>query len=524
MITSRPLLLISLFIVLSDILFIIVNYYSALTSFESDIGQWAAEQRRIFDLVLQEKSTTMQQIATYVANDHAVQQIFLQGKTATEHLDSSADTLRRDLYNLVSPSWEKMTSRYDVRQLHFHLGPGSTSFLRVHRPEKFGDNMDAIRYTVVDANRLQKPTKGFETGRVYSGIRGVVPISAANTAGVEVHIGALEAGTSFSAMLNLLHDELESHIAILLSRKHVTENMWPEFINNHYKDTDRIDDLFIESASMDKAHQFLGQSQVIDLLRSSPGERLIFGKGTQQVCTFSLRDYRGQLDTTLPDAGVVVIWKDASDKWQLFRRSMITNIIYALFALVIIESILVLVWRYSQSKLHAIISTQTAALEKLAALDGLTGVLNRRTIESLLANEMERSSRYDKNLAIMLFDLDFFKQINDTYGHNVGDKVLQEVTSLVGQYIRRTDYLGRWGGEEFLVIAPETHLNSALDLAKRICASVAAYAFPDAGRVTISVGITRYRQNESREDLLERVDSAMYRAKKGGRNRVEVMT
>jgi hypothetical protein len=138
MISSRPLLLITLFIVLSDILFIIVNYYSALTSFESDISRWAHEQRRIFDLMLHEKSTTMQQIATYVANDPDVQQLFLQGKTAaereSEHLDSSVDTLRRDLYDLVSPSWEKMTSLYDLRQLHFHLGPGSTSFLRVHRP------------------------------------------------------------------------------------------------------------------------------------------------------------------------------------------------------------------------------------------------------------------------------------------------------------------------------------------------------------------------------------------------------
>jgi hypothetical protein len=128
--------------------------------------------------------------------------------------------------------------------------------------------MDAVRYTVVDVNRLQQPTKGFETGRVYLGIRGVVPVSAENSDGFEIHVGALEAGTSFSAMLNLLHDELESHIAILLSKEHVTENMWPDFINNHFKDTDRIDGFFIESASMDKAHQFLGQPQVIDLLQS----------------------------------------------------------------------------------------------------------------------------------------------------------------------------------------------------------------------------------------------------------------
>ncbi len=116
------------------------------------------------------------------------------------------------------------------------------------------------------------------------------------------------------------------------------------------------------------------------------------------------------------------------------------------------------------------------------------------------------------------------EEINDTCGHNVGDRVLQKVTAPAGQYIRRTDYPGHWGGEEFLVKAPETHRNSVFDLGKRICASIAVYDFPDAGRVTMSVSITKYRQKVSREDLLERVDSALYLAMKGGRNRVEVMT
>jgi diguanylate cyclase (GGDEF)-like protein len=384
--------------------------------------------------------------------------------------------------------------------------------------------MDEVRYTVVDANRLQQPTKGFETGRVYSGIRGVVPVFAQNSEGLEVHVGALEAGTSFSAMLNLLHDELESHVAILLSKEHVNNFMWPDFIDNYFKASDRIDDFFIECTSMDKAHEFLGQAQVIDVLRRSPAERLVFDKEIHQVCAFSLRDYRGTLDATLPDAGLVVMWQDASDQWRLFRRGVITNIIYALVALMIIETLLVVVWKYSQGKLHAIIADQTAALEKLATSDGLTGILNRRATETILTNEMDRSVRYDKNLAVMLLDLDYFKQVNDTYGHNAGDRVLQEITALVGRYIRRTDYLGRWGGEEFLVIVPETHLDSALDLARRISTSIAAYDFPEVGRVTMSIGVAKYHQGESRENLLERADCALYRAKKGGRNRVEVMT
>jgi hypothetical protein len=202
---TKVLIILSVFILCSDIIFIIVNYRYSRESFDSDIHDWAVQTEQFFLLTLDSKALSMQQIATYIANNTDVQRLFLEGKLAFEKERHAGlnETMRarEELYRLVSPGWNQLISRYDVRQLQFHLGPGSTSFLRVHRPEKYGDNMDAVRHTVVDVNTKMANTRGFETGRTSSGIRGVVPVAIMTDSNSTIHIGALEAGTSFSEML-----------------------------------------------------------------------------------------------------------------------------------------------------------------------------------------------------------------------------------------------------------------------------------------------------------------------------------
>ncbi len=120
-----------------------------------------------------------------------------------------------------------------MRQLHFHLGPGSTSFLRVHKPGKFGDNMDEVRFTIVDANQKQILTKGFETGRVYSGIRGVVPFYYNEPyTNNKIHIGALEAGTSFESIINNIQHTLHADAAIFLDIDHMRKYMWESAVED----------------------------------------------------------------------------------------------------------------------------------------------------------------------------------------------------------------------------------------------------------------------------------------------------
>jgi diguanylate cyclase len=160
-------------------------------------------------------------------------------------------------------------------------------------------------------------------------------------------------------------------------------------------------------------------------------------------------------------------------------------------------------------------------VEELANTDVLTGLYNRRKFNELLTAALTRSRRYGRPLSVIIFDIDHFKRINDTYGHQIGDTVLQELAKTVAANIRSSDALARWGGEEFVIVACETGLSQAANLAEKIRQVVDTHPFTDVGHVTISLGVTTYTPHDSVDTLMIRVDKALYHAKSGGRNRVE---
>lgn len=158
--------------------------------------------------------------------------------------------------------------------------------------------------------------------------------------------------------------------------------------------------------------------------------------------------------------------------------------------------------------------------------DFLTGLYNRQFIDQKLAEELARVDRYGSTFSLVMMDLDHFKKINDTYGHPVGDKILIAVSGRMKSKVRPTDTVGRFGGEEFCVVAPETDLKGAFSLAEKLRKMVVGEAFPVSEElsifVTASFGIAECRkQNETVQSLIERADKALYHAKNKGRNRVE---
>ncbi len=155
-----------------------------------------------------------------------------------------------------------------------------------------------------------------------------------------------------------------------------------------------------------------------------------------------------------------------------------------------------------------------------ATTDALTGVMNRHSLYQALGQEMERSNRYRRALSVILFDIDHFKLINDTFGHLKGDRVLVEVSALVTHAIRQADHIGRWGGEEFLILLPETDLAEAHILAERIRVVMAATSFDGVDGITASFGVSTHKYGENMENLLHCADHALYQAKAAGRNRV----
>ncbi len=159
-------------------------------------------------------------------------------------------------------------------------------------------------------------------------------------------------------------------------------------------------------------------------------------------------------------------------------------------------------------------------LEHLATHDSLTSALTRRHINEACQRELERCRRHGRSMALLMMDLDHFKEVNDTHGHQAGDQVLIKLVATVNTLLRRPDHLGRYGGEEFVVLLPETSLDEALQVAERIRAVCAQ---PDRRpSCTVSIGVTTWQKdNDTLETLIARADAAMYRAKANGRNRVE---
>lgn len=167
-----------------------------------------------------------------------------------------------------------------------------------------------------------------------------------------------------------------------------------------------------------------------------------------------------------------------------------------------------------------------AAFEKLAITDPLTGISNRRHLMSIAESEYQSSINYQRCFSVIMLDIDHFKKINDTYGHIVGDQVLQKMTQEVQSLLRKGDSLGRFGGEEFAIILPEADLKTALQIAERLRQGISNLSIPIENlnleiKITISLGVTTYRkEDEKLDDIWKRADDALYKAKAKGRNKV----
>ncbi len=173
-------------------------------------------------------------------------------------------------------------------------------------------------------------------------------------------------------------------------------------------------------------------------------------------------------------------------------------------------------------ELKHIINRSKEKLSRLALVDQLTLLYNRRYFDDAVAREVERARRYNQNICLVMIDIDHFKNINDTHGHQKGDEVLQQVAKTISDNLRLNDIAARYGGEELVVILPETPLGNALVTAEKLRAAVQKESLEKSGlEVTVSLGVSDFREGDNAaSDMIKRADDALYEAKKLGRNRV----
>ena len=257
-------------------------------------------------------------------------------------------------------------------------------------------------------------------------------------------------------------------------------------------------------SSAETIHDHPGLARIADQVLATPGGSFTYRNDGRVV-------YLNSRLVTEFD-WYLMVEQDETETEQRLINTLLFNL---LLSFVVITVVLFLV--------HLIIGNYRRQLEQMASIDKLTGAMNRQVFEHLFEHMMRSAKRRGQPLSVVMLDLDHFKRVNDSFGHLLGDRVLQQTVAMMLTGLRESDTLGRWGGEEFVVLLPDCNLEQATLIANKIRARVAAMVVQEKGltiNVTVSLGVARFDGQESSEQLLDRADQALYQAKAAGRNKV----
>ncbi len=466
-------------------LFLGIERYSK-AEIDSIARQTVTTQKRLIELQMESFRMESDTIADLIF-DIERKRLMYDAKNGAD-----VDGIRKELLAHYLPLYEKL-AKHSLRHLQFHT-PDGRSFLRVHRPQVYGDSL-LFRPSIVKVIHTREPVYGFEVGRNMGAYRAIYPLFYKME-----FVGSAEISFSFAAMKEALErvgNGLSSYILVLNSDlinksvgQMVPKNYQPCFIDTKFL----VDKTLSKGAETLKESgfktQLLPYREFYELLD-------VYHNGARDIYTVSF------IPLKLIDDGYggyyIVVHKDDG---ALAQVHSITRIAYfALGLLVLVSLVLTLMVHIYRVKAHA------------AYIDTLTGIYNRRGC-------MKRLKNGDKRYALLYIDIDHFKKINDTYGHDAGDEVLKEVARLITAHIRKDDVLCRHGGEEFLLFIANASEEQAMKVAQKLRKHIEIHRFDKVGDVTVSIGVAVREKNESIGSLISRADKNLYKAKEQGRNAV----
>jgi len=213
--------------------------------------------------------------------------------------------------------------------------------------------------------------------------------------------------------------------------------------------------------------------------------------------------------------------RDILNKWVSvkYEKGIDYTMLYKALVFFFVILFIILYFYYKQRSLHKKLERAYEKMQQIAITDKLTNLYNRHKMDTMLKVEQQRAKRYGVIFGVIILDIDHFKLVNDKYGHHSGDLILKEFAKILKTNSRETDIVGRWGGEEFLIIVPHTTENSIISFAKILQEKVSLHRFSDVSKITASLGISLYRDGESFEETISRADQALYISKENGRDR-----
>lgn len=419
---------------------------------------------------------------------------------------------RAALLEKSAPMFTDLRKIFGVTHFYFTRAD-RVNLLRVHQPERYGDVVE--RFTTREAERTGALAQGVELGALGMLTLRVVDPWYADKERKHL-IGYVELGMEVDHALEEMREFLGVQTFVLIRKQFLKRDEWESGMRmlGRVPEWERFADFVLSSQ---------GMQTVPDALAEKIGKAALAGSVATVVqkhisyrsIAVPLRDAAGR------DVGQMMLLVDVSHEAESARKAIVFSSMIALAAGILLFGL----FYWLVGRVGAQLESRSRMLADLAMRDGLTKLLNHRMFYTLLEKEVARAQRYDKPLSLLMLDIDYFKRVNDTYGHVAGDMILTGLSSVISSQVRNVDSVCRYGGEEISVILPETGMETAAQMAERIRSATEEHRF-DIGQeqsiaITVSIGAASLPpQQTSVEKLVAAADKALYEAKEGGRNRV----
>ncbi len=487
-------------------------YLFLVTQTDEKIALHSADkltQARIqFSAVLDSYDMLAKNIYENVINKENINSLIKQANAEDE---AGKAILREKLYESLLPLYKNL-KQHSVRQLHFYL-KNSVSFLRFQQPEKFGDSLEGVRYSIDKVNRTMRPEFGFEEGYDLNGFRHVFPIIYQNK-----FCGTVEIAYAFDTVKNELDRLQKAHYSFIIQKRLISERALKKSTQN-YLPSELSDEYLLDKSVYDVAPSTGLDQADINTLNQKISPHIQQKLHSEQPFLYSavlankhyLLIFIPILNVENKQVAYAVVYEKSPALDLIAKNFKVEQYAAALVSLLL--AALFVLYYTSQRK-------TAKALRLLATTDSLTQLANRNHLNLVLKKSIQVSQRYQLPLSLIFFDIDHFKKINDAHGHDAGDTVLSSIGLLMSHHVRTSDLLARWGGEEFMILLPETERKNARLLAEKLRQLIEEYKFLPNVEVTCSFGVTQLHKDDTEESLLKRVDAALYTAKEQGRNMV----
>lgn len=421
----KSFIVLSLVIALLEVGFVAYNYQQQKNTLEEHLKEKIEQVHSSFDLAMSNSRQRMSELASYVAHSPAIQQAFLAGRNALEKEGGGTGGVesakaRAELLALSQQSWQQLKNSFDFRQMHYHLPATATSFLRVHQPEKFGEDLTPLRHMIVAAHEKQQLISGFESGSSKSSIRGIAPVFAFDPLRQrKVFVGSLGFATSISHTIINLAENQGVDLAVLLSIESLEKTVWPKALQKQIAEKGEVNGFLIEAATFQAPKSFLQKETLSALLGKEDLTSHLHDGGYHWLASFPLRDYHGEQNPQHPNIGRVIISHDVTSSVLALQASLRNNILIAVVGFIFIEMFLWCALRLTTQTLERMVEQGRGELaeKNLKLKDELLEKEKLQQQREELIGELLEAAEDVKALSGLLPICSYCKKIRDDDGY-----------------------------------------------------------------------------------------------------------